>query len=184
MVSGELLKLVASDVSRHCRQSKGYEDAPWVNPLVPQDCVAAFTLAKWLTDHAVFDHCVAVAPEGHILGYFFERLGARVLSVYVDYPPARIEVLDDLSVLRDGRVLILEDDVISGLTLRLVVTALREFSPRSLALYLARRKEGQQLQYVPHEIQRVYLAEDFLDPAKRAQHESEFAKFFERTSRS
>jgi len=114
---------------------------------------------------------------GHY-GYFFEQLGARILAVHVDYPPRRCEVLDDLSILRDGRVLILEDDVVSGVTLRLVIDALKECSPRSLSLYLGRRKEDQQLERVGPEIDRVFLAEDCLDPALREQSELEFAKVF------
>ena len=178
MVSKQLLEWVVADVRRHVRRSKGYEEGPWVNPLVPVDCVAAFTLARLLTGRGLFDHCVAVAPEGHVYGYFFERLGVPVLSVHVDYPPRRVEVLDDLAVIQGGRVLLLEDDVVSGVTLRLVVDALRQHAPRSLALYLGRRKEDQILENVPPEVSAVYLAEDLLRAAERGQAEAEFAAFF------
>ncbi len=178
MVSGQLLEWVVADVRRHVRRSKGYEEGPWVNPLAPADCVAAFSMARLLTDRSLFDHCVAVAPEGHVYGYFFERLGVPVLSVHVDYPPRRVEVLDDLAVVRGGRVLLLEDDVISGVTLRLVVDTLGRHAPRSLALYLGRRKEDQVLENVPPEVTAVYLAEDHLRPAERGQDEAEFAAFF------
>jgi len=178
MLPQELLDRVLADVKLHCRRSKGYEEGGWVNPLVPYDSVSAFTMAQFLRTKGVFDHCIAVAPEGHVYGYFFEKLDVPVLSVHVDYPPRRFEALDDLTVIGDQRVLLLEDDTVSGLTLRLVVDALLEYSPQSLGLYLGRAKEDQCLERVPPEITSVYLAEDDLDPALRESHENEFAAFF------
>lgn len=46
MVPVGLIDRVAAEVWQHCRQSKGYEDAPYVNPLVPVDCVSAFMMAR------------------------------------------------------------------------------------------------------------------------------------------
>lgn len=178
MIAHELLEKVAADVRRHVRHSKGYEHGPWVNPLVPVDAVHAFMMAGLLIDKHVFDHCVAVAPEGHVYGYFFEQLGARVLTVHVDFPPRHCEVLDDLSVLHNQRVLILEDDVVSGLTLRLVVSTLRSYEARSLDLFLGRHKEDQVLENIPPEIGTLYVAEDYLDPLRREDYESSFAAFF------
>jgi hypothetical protein len=58
------------------------------------------------------------------------------------------------------------------------VDALGQQAPRSLALYLGRRKEDQILENVPPEVSAVYLAEDHLRPAERGQDEAEFAAFF------
>ncbi len=178
MLKKELLDKVNAQVREHCERAKGYEEGPWVNPLVPTDCVSAFMMARLLTDQEAFNHYVAVAPEGHVYGYFFEQFGVRVLSVHVDYPPRRCTVLDDLSALRGRSVLILEDDVVSGVTLRLVIDALKQYNPRSLALYLGRRKEDQQLEAIAPEIDRVFLAEDYLDHELREQCEAEFTDFF------
>ena len=178
MISQQLVEKVTSDIRQHVRQSKGYEEGPWVNPLVPVDCVHAFMMARLLVDRKVFDYCVAVAPEGHVYGYFFERLGASVLAVHVDYPPRKCEVLDDLSLFRGRRVLILEDDVVSGLTLRLVVSTLRLYQARSLDLFLGRHRTDQMLENVPPEIGTVYVAEDYLDPRLREDYESSFVTFF------
>ena len=101
-----------------------------------------------------------------------------MLAVHVDYPPRNCEVLDDLSLLRGQRVLILEDDVVSGLTLRLVVSTLQPYQAQSLDLFLGRHKDDQMLENVPAEIGTIYVAEDYLDPRLREDFESSFATFF------
>lgn len=174
----DLLERVVADVSRHVRTSKGYEIQSFVNPLTPIDSVSAFAMARLLTEENVFDVCISVAPEGHVYGYFFERLGASVLSVHVDYPPRRCEILDDLELIRGRRVLILEDDVASGTTLRHVVNALMVYQPHSLELFLGRHKDSQILDSIHPAISRVYLAEDCLDPGLRDEYEMLFIQFF------
>jgi len=113
-----------------------------------------------------------------VYGYFFERLGAKVLSVFVGYPPSEIRIFDDLSQFKGRRVLILEDDVISGVTLTLVVEAVMKHEPAWVGVYLGRRKEDQQLGSIPQEVSEVFLAEDILDDTRRAEYESEFIEFF------
>jgi hypothetical protein len=180
MISQGLLEQVVAEVGKHVRESKGYETESWINPLTPVDSVAAFAMAKALTEQQLFDHCVSVAPEGHVYGYFFEKcFGASILSVHVDYPPRRCEVLDDLDPVRGKRVLILEDDVASGTTLRYVIGALQEYEPRSIDLYLGRPKDGQVLDHVDPAIGTVYLAEDHLDPHRRKEYEIQFVERFE-----
>jgi hypoxanthine-guanine phosphoribosyltransferase len=87
-------------------------------------------------------------------------------------------VLEDLSVAQDHSVLILEDEVVSGVTLLQVVDGLKEYGPRSSALYLGRRKEDQQVERIAPEIDRVFLAEDHLDSSLRVQSEYAFASYF------
>ena len=170
---------VRADVRRHC-EGKGYREGPGVNNFVPHDCVAAFAMARSLTGSGFFDRYIAVAPEGHIYGYFFERLGAQVLSVFTDYPPTWCESPDDLAVLRGSRVVLIEDDVIGGGTLRLVAGHLRQFAPTSLAVYLGHTKGIQHVRNVPQEIAATYLAEDQLDEERRREYEAAFAAFFGR----
>ena len=177
MVPPGLLERVADAVQTHCRQ-RGFVPEPWLNPLVPHDPVAAWAMARRLTAEEGFDEYVAVAPEGHVYGFFFEQFGAQILSVFVDYPPKQFTAVDDLTRIRDRHVLILEDDVVSGVTLALVVRGLQVHAPRSLALYLGREKEYQQLQNVPPAVTPVYLAEDYLQPSWREDAEATFAAFF------
>jgi hypothetical protein len=178
MVPRQLLDAVLAGVRRHC-QARGYREGPGVNNFVPHDAVAAFGMAERLVA-ARFDHYLAVAPEGHIYGYFFERLGIPVLSVFTDYPPTQVSAEDDLRAVEARRVLLIEDDVIGGRTLRLVVEHLRQFSPGSLALYLGHTKGIQHLRNVPAEIARVFVAEDCLGPDSRPESERRFVAFFGR----
>jgi hypothetical protein len=173
----QVVDRVAADIGRHCA-AKGYASGPNWNPLTPQDSVAALAMARWLLQSERFDDYVAVAPEGHVYGYFFERLGARTLSVFVEYPPKIIRRVDDLTAIRDRRVLLIEDDVVSGVSLELVVRELARFGPLSLSLYLGRDQGSQQLQNIPATIGEVYLAESCLSAADRQRHEREFVEFF------
>ncbi len=178
LVSTRLLERVGQAVRDHCA-ANGYAGGRNWNPLTPQDCVAAWAMARHLTGSGEFDHYIAVAPEGHVYGFFFERLGAQVLSIFIDYPPTRVESADDLSVVHGQRVLLIEDDVVSGISLALVMNEVARHKPGSVSLYLGREKESQQLQNIPSQINRVYLAEDCLDPADRARYESQFLDFFQ-----
>ncbi len=177
MTEGDLLGRVLADVRRHC-EGKGHREGPGVNNFVPHDAVAALAVARLLVGSGEFDRFVAVAPEGHVYGYFLERLGAEVLAVTVDYPPTRCESSDDLSVLRGGRVLVVEDDVVGGGTLRLVAAHLGRLAPRSLALYLGHTRGVQHLRNVPAEFAKVYPAEDVLDWREQEADEARFVDFF------
>ncbi|MFH2124112.1 MAG: phosphoribosyltransferase family protein [Pseudomonadota bacterium] len=181
MVSRQLINILLVEVRRFC-QNKGYREGPGINNFAPHDAVAAFGMAKRLVT-AGFDRYLAIAPEGHIYGYFFERLDVPVLSVFTDYPPTHCIAEDDLRVLRDQRVLLIEDDAISGRTLRLVCEHLHQFSPKSLGLYLGHTKGVQHLQNLPDEIAEaeVYVAENFLswDWDTRSELEREFEDFFQ-----
>lgn len=174
---------VVDKVQRHC-QSKGYAEGQGVNNFVPHDCVAAFQMARFFVGRQTFDHFVAIAPEGHIYGYFLENLGVNVLSIYTDPPPATtVMMTEDFSVISGGKVLLIEDDVISGSTLRLVLTAVEKYAPRSLSLYLGHTKCFQRLQNVPPEFVKIYVAEDCLDPRDLQRHEDEFVEFFRKRFR-
>jgi hypothetical protein len=136
-------------------------------------------MARLLIDSRKFDHYLAVAPEGHAYGFFFERLGVPVLSVFADYPPREMTLEDDLSVIQGARVLLIEDDVVTGLTLQLLVATLVTHQPASLSLYLGRRADSQFPEHIPAEIDPTYLAETHLDPADRPRHEAEFVRVFD-----
>jgi hypothetical protein len=168
---------VCENVQRHCL-AKGYREGDGVNNFVPHDAIASFGMARLLA--GTFDRYIAVAPEGHIYGYFLERMGIPVLSVFTDYPPTCCTSEEDLTVLENQRVLLIEDDVISGRTLQLVVDFIRQFKPAALALYLGHNIGIQQLSNVPHEInpENIYVAERSLSQKDWKELEDEFFEFF------
>lgn len=178
MVSDDLLNRVAVLVEGHVRCSKGFEEESFVNPFTPADSVSAYCVAQSLTDSNAFDVCISVAPEGHVYGYFFELFGASILSVHVGYPPKACTILDDFSRIGGKRVLILEDDVASGTTLRLVLEAIEPFDPAAIDLFLGRPKRHQILDHIDSRIGHVYLAEDVLVSSRRDEYESRFTEAF------
>jgi hypothetical protein len=177
VVPQSLLDAVALQARRHC-SGRGYPDGANWNPLEPQDPVCALAMARLLVESGQFDHYLAVAPEGHAYGFFFERVGAMVREVFVDYPPRPITRTDDLTVLAGGRVLVIEDDVVSGVSLGLVVAALQVHRPKQIAVYLGRRADGQFPENVPIGVDGIYLAETHLRLADRFRHEEDFFRVF------
>lgn len=177
MVSQDLLDLAIDEARAHCAK-RGYVSGPNWNPLEPHDPVAAFAMARRLVASRAFDHYIAVAPEGHAYGYFFELLGVRVGSVFVDYPPRAVSGAESMREIAGGRVLLIEDDVVSGVTLEMVVSALLPHQPASIAIYLGRRADDQIPEKVPAAVRSVFLAEAHLDPSDRPQQEAEFANYF------
>lgn len=177
-IRNSLIRKVEAAVLDHVRKSAGYEEVSMLNPLEPHNCVAAFAMSRLLFQTESFDYCISVAPEGHLYGYFFELLGAEVLSVHVDYPPRKCSVLSDLNQIIGKRVLILEDDVASGTTLSLVTSTLEVQQPSQIDLYLGRAKANQTLENVDSRITNVYLSEDYLDPQSSELYYAEFEEFF------
>jgi hypothetical protein len=177
METKNIYSAVCNDVQLYCIE-KGYREGEGVNNFIPHDAIAAFGMAKLLAGK--FDRYVAVAPEGHIYGYFFEQLGIDILSVFTDYPPTRCTSEDELAVLENQRVLLIEDDVISGRTLQLVVDYIEQFKPASLALYLGHNAGIQHLGNVPREIEgdMVFVAERTLDMKNWMNLEDEFFEYF------
>ena len=85
MALHELLAEVAAEARRHCA-AKGYTGGPNWNPLTPWDGVAALAMARFLLGSGLFDHYLAVAPEGHVYGFFFEQLGAVFMAMVRLWP--------------------------------------------------------------------------------------------------
>ncbi len=178
----EIYRAVCGAVKSYCEE-KGYREGPGVNNFVPHDAILAFGMARHLVrDVDGFDHYLAVAPEGHIYGYFFEQFGVKTMEVHVPYPPDDIKVIDDLSVFRGQRVLLIEDDVLSGKSLRLVVAELLRHEPTQIHLFLGHSRGIQHLENVPVEISRTYLSDEIYTLADVATLEGDFLSCFSELS--
>jgi hypothetical protein len=86
---------------------------------------------------------------------------------------------DDLPAVAGKRVLLIEDDLVTGTSLRLLVAALQPHGPAWVALYLGRRADSQFPENAPPPITSIYLAETHLNPAHRAEDEADFLRVFE-----
>jgi hypothetical protein len=177
VVSLKLLEDVSRRAREHCA-ARGYVSGPNWNPLEPHDPVAAFAVARLLVGSGRFDCFVAVAPEGHVYGFFFEELGVPVHEVFVDYPPRAVTAAGWLSAVVGKRVLVIEDDVVSGVSLGLVVAAVLAHRPLSVSVYLGRRADGQCPENMPEGVGLALLAETLLASVDRPQHEAEFIRHF------
>ena len=177
MVPPGVIERVVRQAREHCA-ARGYVAGPNWNPLEPHDPVAAWAVARSVVVSGRWDHYVAVAPEGHAYGYFFERLGVVVGSVFVDYPPRQVTEAEGLAAVAGRRVLLIEDDVVSGVSLGLVVAALESYRPAAVGVYLGRRADGQFVENVPAGVSEVILAETYLLPADRPRHEAAFVREF------
>jgi hypothetical protein len=135
-------------------------------------------MARYIVQDVGFDHYIVVAPEGHIYGYFFSRIGIQPLSVSVDYPPTKLVGIDDMLQIAGGSVLIIEDDVIGGGTLRITVSELIKCKPHRLSLFLGHSKMFQHFENIPKEIEQVYIAEDRLSKTDYAHREQGFIEEF------
>ena len=172
-----VLQHVLRNVSDYCHE-KGVLEAPGINNLVPHDCVNAYAMANYLVKTVGFSHYVSVAPEGYIYGYFFNKIGIHPLAISVDYPPKKASTLDDLLPIAGGTVLIIEDDVIGGGTLKIVVSELLKFKPRRLSLFLGHSKIFQHFENIQPEIESTYIAEDTLNEDEYENREREFITEF------
>jgi hypothetical protein len=174
----EIEEQVKEKVRAYCH-NKGFQETEDTNNFIPHDCIKAFQMAKLLTSQG-FDIYLAIAPEGFIYSYFFEAFGAKIISVTADYPPTYVKANEDLSAVKGKSVLVIEDDVIGGGTLRLLVKELAPHEPKELSVYLGHNKNIQRLHNVPPEYKKSYVAEDVLDRQKWLQYEREFIEFFQK----
>jgi hypothetical protein len=83
MIEQEIMHDLATRIKDHVRNSKGFEEESFVNPFSPVDSLSAFAAARLLMAEHRHDVYVAVAPEGHVYGFFFEHFGANVLTVHI-----------------------------------------------------------------------------------------------------
>ena len=108
-----------------------------------------------------YDVALIVGPEGFAYEPIFRDLGIPTVAVNIPESaaggPRTLSSLDDLSSLKGKRVLVVEDDIQTGATLRKLLEAFGEDAPSKLGLYLASPGERQVLESVPAAFQNVYV---------------------------
>lgn len=126
----------------------------------PQLLRDAFTSARRIVESGVVDIGLSVEPEGCGYSYFFELHGLKVLHVFADFDgKGGIEYreTEDLAVLRGKRVLLIEDDVRTGQTLRAVLANIVRLDIAKLEIFLGNGTFYQNTSALPPPISRFYL---------------------------
>lgn len=173
----EITARVYQEIEAHCVKRGGIL-GPNVNRFVPHDLVTSFAVARRLSTR--YQGFVAVAPEGHMYSWFLETLTRTVHSVWVNDPPATRCVSEgNLPDFAGKDILIVEDDLVSGASMRLVIAHLAQCRPAAIDLWLGHGMGFQHLENVPPEIRKVHLAEVMLAGTDYADLESDFFTFFE-----
>jgi hypothetical protein len=110
-----------------------------------------------------YDIALIVGAEGFAYEPIFRDLGIPTVAVNIpeaDFGGSRsIEVFDDLSKLKGKRLLVVEDDVHSGATLRKLLEEVKHHHPQSLGLYLGLPEIRQMQENIPGDFRKIYLTE-------------------------
>ena len=132
------------------------------NPHFPASYPASFRSAQQAL-RKKYDLALIVGPEGFAYEPIFEDLGLPSLAVNIpedDFNGSRsFQSFGDLSAVMGKRVLVVEDDVQSGATLRALLKALVPHSPSFLGLYLGAPLIRQMTANIPKAFQRVVVTQ-------------------------
>ena len=163
-VSGEtpLLEEAAEELARgryHDRGLKLAEEHEAQHEYSPHSYTAAFHTAKRALADG-YDAALIVGPEGFSFQPIFEDLDVPTVAINIpeaDFDGERTLVaFDDLSQLKGKRVLVVEDDVRSGATLKKVLEALEGHRPAHLGIFLGSYSFAQKKENIPAEFKDVY----------------------------
>jgi len=128
---------------------------------MPSKLAAAFSAALEAVKNK-YDVALIVGPEGFSYEPFFQDFGIPTVAVNIPEfrlgEPRTITIFDELSALRNKRVLVVEDDVRSGATLQKVLEHLEPHKPSHLGLYLGQPKNFQRLESVPSQFKDIHIA--------------------------
>ena len=124
----------------------------------PHDVFESLKLSRQIMQEKNFEVVLVIGPEGCKYAVPFELAGLPLVEIFIDdSDPARpYQALDDLEAIRGKKVLLLEDDVCSGATLRRTLEHILPREPQSIELFLGNPLFFQTLSNVPSEISRVH----------------------------
>jgi hypoxanthine phosphoribosyltransferase len=152
-VAEALLKRNASDyydkyeIEQHVRH---FSDHP----------IEALATARAAVNDDQNDIGVVIGPEGFMYASMFSLLGFPLVNIHIDEycktEDRPYKELDDISCIKGKRVLLIEDDVVTGKTLEKALSKIEAYSPSEVSVYLGTRRDKQKLENVPKQIRRVY----------------------------
>ena len=128
----------------------------------PHSYTAAFRAAKAALK-GNYDVALIVGPEGFAYEPIFKDLGISTVAINIpedSFGGARtMAAFDDLAALQGKRVLVVEDDVQSGATLKKILVETALHAPKSWGLYLGLASQYQQKDNIPPAFRKVYVAD-------------------------
>lgn len=123
--------------------------------------IAAFNAAMEASKKG-FEVALIVGPEGFAYEPYFADFGIKTVAINIPESrpgqPRDMQVFEDLSVLAGKKVLVVEDDVRTGATLRRILDGLRDTQPSEVGLYLGQNENFQLMKNVPAEFKEVFVA--------------------------
>jgi len=155
MLKVELLEKLVSQEALEYAEKHG-----WGKVFKPHSRLESAVNADMIIRSGDIDIGLSVEPEGCAYAYFFETLGLGVLHVYAEFDGMGgidFQLAEPLDAMRGRRVLIIEDDIRSGLTMRNVLEGIRGIDVGSYSLFLGNNLAYQNLDSVPPQIVRTYL---------------------------
>lgn len=142
--------------AQRCAEERGIE-----NPHVPSSPLAAHYTAAVAMKEGI-DYALIVGPEGFAYEPYFRELGIPTLAVNIPESapeePRTLRNLDNLSILKGKKVLIVEDDIQTGATLEKLLEQLKEYAPAQMNLYLGQPERFQKKQNIPTAVTKTYIA--------------------------
>lgn len=110
-----------------------------------------------------YDIVVIVGPEGFAYEPYFLELGLETVAVNIPESKAdgvrTLIELDNLSILKGKKVLVVEDDLRTGATLQKLLERISEVKPVELGLYLGQPNRFQIMENAPVEFSQIHVAE-------------------------
>lgn len=155
MLKAELLEKFSMDEAHLYSQQHG-----WGRIFKPHTLLESSLNAERIIRSGEIDIGLSVEPEGCAYAYFFETLGLDVLHVYAEFDGKGgidFQLAQPLDALRGRRVLLIEDDIRTGLTLRTVLDGIKGVGAKSFSLFLGNNLPYQNLGSVPPQVIRTYL---------------------------
>ncbi|GEM_PF-1521427 len=132
------------------------------NPHLPQSYLSSLRCAIRAANDG-YDMALIVGPEGCAYAPLFEDLRMETITVNIpeaEFGGARsVTAIDDLARLRGRRVLVVEDDVQSGATLRALLATIRPHDPQLLGLYLGAPPHRQLAENIPDAFETIYVTD-------------------------
>ncbi|HPN54483.1 MAG TPA: phosphoribosyltransferase family protein [Candidatus Moranbacteria bacterium] len=158
---------------------------------IPSYPLTAFEAAREAVKKE-FDVALIVGPEGFAYEPYFIDLGLPTLAINIpeskENETRTLTSFDDLSVLKNKKVLVVEDDVRTGATLQKIIEHIKPYAPAQLGLYLGQPAVFQKTESIPSDFSEIYMAKSYDDSENAAKNfleylESKGLKLFKTTSK-